>query len=157
MAREFQQEYGRDYEKIFAPVAHMHTVRTLIVVAAIRGWTLSQLDVKIVFFHSDLQEEVYMTPPPGLQTSPGLVCCLRRALYDVKQAPRARFERFSSVVEATGFTASIHDPAVFTYSSPRGRTVLLYVDDMILIGDDSAQIVFVKQKLCETFLMTDLG
>ena len=62
------------------------------------------------------------------------------------------------MVEAAGFTASTHDPAVFTRSSPRGRTVLLlYVDDMILTGDDSAHIAFVEQKLCETFLMTDLG
>ena len=158
VARGFQQEYGRDYEETFAPVAHMHIVRTLVAVAAARGWTLSQLDVKNAFLHGDLHEEVYMTPPPGLQTSPGLVCRLRRALYGLKQAPRAWFERFSSVIEAAGFTASIHDSAMFTHTSTRGRTVLLlYVDDMILTGDDPAYISFVKQKLCETFLMTDLG
>ena len=99
-----------------------------------------------------------MTPSPGLRTFPSLVCRLRRAFYGLKQAPRTWFERFNSVVEAAGFTASIHDPAVFTYTSSRGRAVLLlYVDDMILIGDDPTHIVFVKQKLCATFLMTDLG
>ncbi|XP_039126966.1 uncharacterized mitochondrial protein AtMg00810-like [Dioscorea cayenensis subsp. rotundata] len=99
-----------------------------------------------------------MTPPPGLQVPPGSVCRLRRALYGLKQAPRAWFERFSTIVEAAGFTPSIHDPAIFIHSSPRGRTILLlYVDDMILTSDDSAHIAFVKQKLCETFLMTDLG
>ncbi|XP_039134222.1 uncharacterized mitochondrial protein AtMg00810-like [Dioscorea cayenensis subsp. rotundata] len=72
--------------------------------------------------------------------------------------PRAWFERFSIVVEAAGFTPSIHDPAVFIHSSSHGQTILLlYVDDMILTYDDSAHIAFVKQKLCETFLMTDLG
>ena len=70
VARGFQQEYGRDYEETFAPVAHMHTVRTLIAVAAARGWTLSQLDVKNAFLHGDLHEEVYMNPLPGLQTPP---------------------------------------------------------------------------------------
>ena len=83
----------------------MHTVRTLVVMAVVCGWTLSQLDVKNVFLHGDLQE-VYMTPPPGLQTSPGLVCHLRHALYGLKQAPRAWFEQFSLVVEAAGFTAN---------------------------------------------------
>ena len=84
VARGFQQEYGRDYEETFAPVAHMHTVCTLVAVAAVRGWTLSQLDVKNAFLHGDLQEEVYMTPPPGLQVPPGSVCRLRRALYALK-------------------------------------------------------------------------
>ena len=99
-----------------------------------------------------------MTPPPGLRASPGLVCRLRRALYGLKQAPRAWFERFSLVVEAADFTASIHDPVVFTYSSSRGWIMLLlYVDDIILTGDDATHIVFVKQKLRATFLMTDLG
>ena len=130
----------------------MQTVCTLVAVAAVRGWQLTQLDVKNAFLHGDLQEEVYMAPPPGLRVSPGLVCRLRRALYGLKQAPHAWFERFSSVVEAAGFTASIHDPAVFTYTSSRGRTILLlYVADMILTGDGPAHIAFVKQKLCETF------
>ena len=148
MARGFQQEYGRDYKETFAPVAHIHIVRTLVVVAAVRGWCLTQLDVKNVFLHGDLREEVYMTPPPGLRASPGLVCRLQRALYGLKQAPRAWFKQFSSVVEAT---ASIHDPAVLTYTFSRGRTVLLYVDDMILTGDDPAHIDFVKQKCVRRF------
>ena len=49
MARGFQHEYGRDYKETFAPVAHMQTIRTLVVVAAVRGWHLTQLDVKNVF------------------------------------------------------------------------------------------------------------
>ena len=84
VARGFKQEYDRYYEETFASVAHMHTVRTLVAVVAIRGWTLSQLDVKNAFLHDDLQEEVYMTPPPGLQVPPGSVCRLRRALYGLK-------------------------------------------------------------------------
>ena len=105
----FQQEYGRDYEEIFAPIAHMHTVRTLIVVAVFHRWDICQLDVKNAFLHDDLQEEVYMTPS-SLVAPPSLVCRLRRALYDLKQAPRAWFERFNTVVEAAGFTTSIYDP-----------------------------------------------
>ena len=101
-------------------MAHMHTVRTLVAVAVIRGWTLSQLDVKNAFLHRDLREEVYMTPPPGLQVPPGSVCRLRRALYGLKQAPRAWFERFSTVVVVAGFTTSIHDSAVFVHTSSRG-------------------------------------
>ena len=81
----------------------MTTVRTLIAVIVVRRWSLFQLDVKNVFLHGDLQQEVYMLPPPDLSSSSVIFCRLRRALYGLKQAPRAWFARFSSDVTATGF------------------------------------------------------
>ena len=99
-----------------------------------------------------------MQPPPGVDTPPGHVCRLRRALYGLKQAPRAWFERFVSVIHAAGFSSSEHDPALFIHISPRGRTLLLlYVDDMLITGDDDEHISFVKKHLGEQFQMSDLG
>src|SRR3954469_25269410 len=99
-----------------------------------------------------------MQPPPGYSVPDGMVRRLRRSLYGLKQAPRAWFERFASVITAAGFSASAHDPALFIHLSPRGRTLLLlYVDDMIITGDDSEYIAFVKSRLSEKFLMSDLG
>ena len=158
VARGFQQEHGRDYDETFAPVAHMTTVRTLLAVASVRRWSVSQLDVQNAFLNGELSEEVYMQPPPGYSVPDGMVCRLRRSLYGLKQAPRAWFERFSSVVIAAGFSPSAHDPALFVYSSPRCRTLLLlYVDDMIITGDNPEHIAFVKARLREQFLMSDLG
>jgi hypothetical protein len=158
VARGFQQEQGRDYNETFAPVAHMTTIRTLLAVASIRQWPISQLDVKNAFRNGELREEVYMQPPPGYSIPDGLVCRLRRSLYGLKQAPRTWFEHFSFVVIDAGFTPSEHDPALFVHTSSRGRTFLLfYVDDMIITGDDSQYIDFVKRCLSETFLMSDLG
>ena len=54
VARNFQQAQDRDYDKTFAPVAHMTTVRTLIAVAAVRHWSLFQFNVKNAFLHGDL-------------------------------------------------------------------------------------------------------
>ena len=89
-----------------------------------------------------------MVPPPGFTAPSGLVCRLRRALYGLKQAPQAWFERFSTAVTAAGFLPSQHDPALFVHTSPRGRTLLLlYVDDMIITGDDLAHIDFFKHHL----------
>ncbi|KAK1600978.1 hypothetical protein QYE76_016729 [Lolium multiflorum] len=127
-------------------------------VASVRRWSVSQLDVQNAFLNGELSEEVYMQPPPGYSVPDGMVCRLRRSLYGLKQAPRAWFERFASVVTAAGFSPSLHDPALFVHTSPRGRTLLLlYVDDMIITGDDPEYIAFVKARLRDRFLMTDLG
>ncbi|CAM8988652.1 unnamed protein product [Rhodiola kirilowii] len=158
VARGFQQEHGRDYEETFAPVAYMTTIRTLLAVASVQQWSISQLDVKNAFLNGELRDEVYMRPPPGYSVPEGMVCRLRRSLYGLKQAPRAWFERFSSVITAAGFSPSAHDPALFVHTSSRGRTLLLlYVDDMLITGDDPQYIAFVKEKFGTQFLMNDLG
>ncbi|CAM8941233.1 unnamed protein product [Rhodiola kirilowii] len=89
VARGFQQEYGRDYDETFAHVAHMTTIRTLLAVASIRAWSISQLDVNNAFLNGEFREEVYMRPPPGYSIPDGMVLRLRRSLYELKQATRA--------------------------------------------------------------------
>jgi hypothetical protein len=149
-ARGFQQEHSRDYDETFAHVAHMTTIHTFLAVASVRDWSISQLDVNNVFLNGELREDVYMCPPPGYSISEGMVCHLRRSLYGLKQAPRTWFQRFASVVTTAGFSASAHDLALFVHVSPHGRTLLLlYVDDMIIIGDDTEYIAFIKAHLSD--------
>jgi hypothetical protein len=136
----------------------MTTIRTLLAVASVRGWSISQLDVKNVFLNGELREHVYIPPPPEYSVSEGMVCHLHRSLYRLKQTPRAWFQCFASVITAAGFSANGHDSALFAHVSPRGRTLLLlYVDDMIITGDDPEYIAFVKARLSDQFLMSDLG
>ncbi|KAJ9567342.1 LOW QUALITY PROTEIN: hypothetical protein OSB04_003308 [Centaurea solstitialis] len=158
VAKGYSQQYGMDYDETFAPVAKMKTVRTLIAVASIRQWKICQMDVKNAFLNGDLHEEVYMTPPPGVAHKPGEVCRLRKALYGLKQAPRAWFEKFSTVITSLGFTPSNHDSALFVRCTGAGRILLsLYVDDMIITGDDHDGIESLKQELTHRFAMKDLG
>jgi hypothetical protein len=136
----------------------MTTVRTLLAVASVRHWSVSQLDVQNAFLNGELHEEVYMQPPLGYSVPDGMVCHLRCSLCGLKEAPRTWFEHFASVVTTACFSPSAHDHALFVHISPRGRTLLLlYVDDMIITGDDSKYIAFVKARLRDQFLMTDLG
>lgn len=136
----------------------MVIVHTLLAVAAARQWGLHQMDVKNAFLHGELQEEVYMQPPPGLPHEPNQVCKLRRALFGLKQAPRAWFEKFSNAILQYGFTQSFCDSVMFVRSSEKGIVILLlYVDDMVITGSDLQGITELKSYLSDCFKMKDLG
>lgn len=61
----------------------------------------------------------------GFPQPPQYVCCLRQAIYDLKQVPRVWFKKLSSIVIVVGFTQSVRDHAIFVHLSPRGRTIQL--------------------------------
>uniref|UniRef100_A0A7N2KXZ2 Retrovirus-related Pol polyprotein from transposon TNT 1-94 n=1 Tax=Quercus lobata TaxID=97700 RepID=A0A7N2KXZ2_QUELO len=119
---------------------------------------LPKMDVKNAFLNGDLSEEVYMQPPPGLSVESNKVCHLRRALYGLKQALRAWFTKFSSTIFRLGYTASPYDSALFLRRIDKGTILLLlYVDDMIITGDDLSGIQELKDFLSQQFEMKDLG
>ena len=99
-----------------------------------------------------------MQPPPSYPYSSSQVCRLHYALYGLKQAPRAWFEKFSSAVAQQGFTSSPHDTALFVRRSSIGITlILLYVDDIIITGDDFEGIRFLQRFLSQHFEIKDLS
>ena len=99
-----------------------------------------------------------MQPPPGYPHSGSQVCRLRHTFCGLKQAPQAWFEKFSSVVAQQGFTSSPHDTVLFVRRSSTSITlILLYVDDMIITGDDSVGIHSLQHFLNQHFKMKDLG
>jgi hypothetical protein len=82
---DLEQEQGHDYDETFAFVAHMTTMRTLLVVASVRHCSVSQLNVQNAFLNGELPKEVYMKPPLGYSVPDGMFCRLRRSLYGLKQ------------------------------------------------------------------------
>ncbi|CAN1337340.1 Retrovirus-related Pol polyprotein from transposon TNT 1-94 [Linum perenne] len=160
VARGFTQSYGVDYEETFAPVAKLNTVRVLLSLAANLDWPLHQLDVKNAFLNGDLAEEVYMSFPPGVQNpKEGLVCKLKKALYGLKQSPRAWFDRFTKAVKEGGYYQCQTDHTLFVKHSSTGKVSILivYVDDIIITGDDVEEITSLKSRLAREFEIKDLG
>ena len=104
VAKGYNQIEGIDFDETFAPVAKMNIIRVLLSLAANLNWPLKQFDVKNVFLHGELIEEVYMDLPPGYKTAPSgnFVCRLRKSLYGLKQSPRAWFGRFSQFIRKIG-------------------------------------------------------
>ena len=157
VAKGYAQEYGVDYDETFAPVARMTSVRALIAIASIKKWPIFQLDVKNAFLNGNLNEEVYMEPPPGMNLN-GKILKLKKALYGLKQAPKAWYDKFSNVLINLGFTSCYTDTALFVKKTGDSIVILLlYVDDMIITGNDKKGVNDVKSMLKETFDMSDLG
>ncbi|CAJ2653166.1 unnamed protein product [Trifolium pratense] len=160
VAKGFTQTYGIDYSETFAPVAKLNTVRILLSLAANLDWPLHQLDVKNAFLNGDLEEEVYMDIPPGFEDKFGSnVCKLNKSLYGLKQSPRAWFEKFTYSMKKQGYIQGQADHTLFTKFSQDGKIVVLivYVDDIVLTGDDIVEMARVKEKLALDFEIKDLG
>ncbi|KAJ9553092.1 hypothetical protein OSB04_017137 [Centaurea solstitialis] len=160
VAKGYTQTYGIDYSETFSPVAKIDTIRVLFSIAANKGWPLHQFDVKNAFLHGELKEEVYMEAPPGFigNFKPGEVCRLKKTLYGLKQSPRAWFGKFTLAMKRYGFRQSNADHTLFL--KRRGKLItclIIYVDDMIITGNDEEEMSKIKTNLFTEFEMKDLG
>ncbi|CAM8917427.1 unnamed protein product [Rhodiola kirilowii] len=139
----------------------MNTIRALLAVVVSKGWPLFQLDVDNAFLHGQLDEEVYMSFPPDFyknEKAQGKVCRLLKSLYGLKQAPRQWYSRFSDALISFGFVQSLNDHSLFTYNKEGVFLALLvYVDDVILIGTSPTLIQSVKTFIHDLVRIKDLG
>ena len=101
MAKGFSQKEGIDYEETFAPIARYTSIRAAISLAAQMGWQIHQMDVKTTFLNGELKEEVYIEQLEGFvaHRKETHVCRLKKALYKLKQAPRAWYERINTYMK----------------------------------------------------------
>ena len=102
-----------------------------------------------------------MKVPPEFEEEMGnsKVCKLHKSLYGLKQSPRAWFKKFSSTLTDFGYKQGNADHTLFTKHATNGKKSILivYVDDIIITGDDIHEITALKQKLKEEFEVKELG
>ena len=160
MARGFQQTEGVTFSEIFAPVVRWSTIRTILALAAGYSWPIHQMDVITAFLNGDLTDEVYMEIPEGFPEAgnPTKVCRLKRALYGLRQAPQVWYDKINTWLQQQNLRQSDLDPNLF-YSVENGQytIVLIYVDDMLITGDNETKILALQRALTDAFEMTDVG
>ena len=160
VAKGYVQEKGIDYDEVFARVTRLETVRLLLALSAQQGWDVHHLDVKSAFLNGDLQEEVYVKQPDGFvkDGQEHKVYRLSKALYGLRQAPRAWNVRLDKYLVSLGFVKCPQEHAVYKRSKEDEMLIVgVYVDDLIVIGTCPAEIKKFKKQMEEEFEMSDLG
>ena len=118
------------------------------------------MDVKTTFLNGELEEEIYMQQPEGF-LSPGnenKVCKLVKSLYGLKQAPKQWHEKFDETMMSNGFKINESDKCIYMKNVDMGYVIVcLYVDDLLILGNNNAIIKSTKDMLSSRFDMKNLG
>ncbi|KAJ9546683.1 hypothetical protein OSB04_019226 [Centaurea solstitialis] len=160
VAKGFTQTHGIDYDETFSPVAMLKSIRILMAISAYFNYEIWQMDVKTAFLNGKLTEDVYMEQPEGFEDpkNPNKVCKLLKSIYGLKQASRSWNLHFDERIKEFSFTKSEFEPCVYTkFSGSIVTFLVLYVDDILLIGNDVPTLQSVKSWLSKCFQMKDLG
>ncbi|WZZ50841.1 hypothetical protein YC2023_050948 [Brassica napus] len=154
VAKGYIQKHGVDFDEVFTPVARIETVRLIIGIAASRGWELHHLDVKTAFLHGELKEEVYVSQPEGyvIRGSEAKVYKLKKALYGLRQAPRAWNEKLNAVLRDLKFERCLKEPSLYR-KEKKGHLliVVVYVDDLLVTGSSLEMISEFKKGMATRF------
>lgn len=164
VAQGFTQQEGIDYLDTFSPVTKLTSVKLLLSLAAIKGYSLNQVDVSNVFLHGKLDEEIYMrlpqgyTPSDGVVLPPNAVCRFKKSIYGLKQASRQWYKRFSSNLLGANYIQSPADNTLFIKQTAHSFVVVLvYVDDIMIASDNDAGVAELQTLLRSEFKIKDLG
>ena len=158
VARGYSQIEGIDYFDVFAPVVSKNTLRLLLSLAAVNDWDINQLDVETAFLYGDLEEEIYMEAPTGSSYPKGTILRLFKSLYGLKQSPRQWNKKLDDFVRSREFVPCKLDPSVYTFGAGLSSVILaIYVDDLLLFGNNADFILDFKLALRSKFTIKDLG
>jgi hypothetical protein len=150
--------HGIDYDETFAPVANMDSVRLVLFIVATKGWEVHQMDMKNVFLHCDISEDIYMEKPRGFMQDSSLVILLKKSLYGLKKDLRAWYANMDSYLLSQNFVCCKSDLNFYMLRTTDSILLLvLYVDDLLITSCSTSYIDIVKRILHDRFLMENMG
>jgi hypothetical protein len=135
----YSQIPGIDFSEYYAPVVNDAVFRIVIIIQLL--WSLSSviLDVETAFLHGELNEDIYMRTPKGVDIPNHQCVKLNKALYGQVQAERQFYLNFSGILKQIGFAVSYADPCLFHRNNHQGRIIMIvHVDDCYTIGNPKA-------------------
>ncbi|GJZ30645.1 putative ribonuclease H-like domain-containing protein [Tanacetum coccineum] len=160
VAQGHRQEEGIDYEEVFAPVARIEAIRLFLAYASFMGFLVYQMDVKSAFLYGTIEEEVYVTQPPGFKDPdhPDKVYKVVKALYGLHQAPRAWYETLANYLLSNGFKRGKIDQTLFI-KKQKGDILLVqvYVDDIIFGSTNKELCIGFEKLMKDKFQMSSMG
>ena len=146
-------------DKTFSPAAMLKSIRILLAVAAFCDYEIWKMDVKTAFLNENLSNDVYIIQSEGFvdPNNARKICKLRKFIYGLKQAQSWNL-RFDEVVKRFGLIKNEEELCVYKKASGSALVFLvLYVDDILLIGNNIQMLETVKSSLRKSFSMKDLG
>ena len=154
VVKGYLQQFGIDYSDTFANTIRPNIYRALFYLTAEKDWEIHQWDVKSAFNTAKIDEEIYVEQPIGFIKDKQLVCKLNKSLYGLKQSARNWQQYLISEFQRIGFKELPNDPSIFVKN---GIIVIIYIDDMIVIGENTTIIDETRAKLGTQMELTNLG
>lgn len=158
VARGFRQIKGVNFHETFSPVANLESIRIICSLAARFDLELDQMDVKTAYLNGVLDEEIYLSPPDGVDIEPGHCWKLKRSLYGLKQSGRTWNKTFDKALLEMGFQRLDAETCLYVYRDGKNVCfVVVYVDDLLLAASTRKFMDGIKERLQGRFKMKDLG
>ncbi|GJV79499.1 putative ribonuclease H-like domain-containing protein [Tanacetum coccineum] len=160
VAQGHRQEEGIDYDEVFAPVARLEAIRIFLAFASYKGLIVYQMDVKSAFLYGKIDEEVYVSQPPGFLDPkyPEKVYKVVKALYGLHQAPRAWYATLSTFLLKNGYRRGTIDKTLFLKKDKHDIILVqVYVDDIIFGSTKNSWCDEFEALMKSRFQMSSIG
>lgn len=158
VVKGFRQIKGKDYNEVFASIAHKDLIRVLFSIVNYLGMPCHQVDIKGAFLNGDIDHKIYIEPPEGMPIPAGMLLKLKRSLYRLKQSPYLFNKALDAWPKEQGLIPTKADPCI--YIRRRGKSLLLisiHVDDQLIACNSQEELDTFKKLLNVRFECSDRG